>query len=53
MHTYKHIHAAIRKNDRKGLVFPLRGRVGHLVVIIIITIIITIIIIIIFFINSN
>jgi len=31
VHTYKHIHAAIRKNGREGLVFPVLGRVGHLV----------------------
>ena len=30
--TYKHIHAAIRKNGREGLVFPVLGRVGHLVI---------------------
>src|SRR6218665_1926710 len=28
--TYKHIHAAKRKNGREGLVFPVVGRVGHL-----------------------
>jgi len=27
MHTYKHIQAAIRKNGREGLVFPVLGRV--------------------------
>src|SRR6218665_2901459 len=32
MHTYKHMHMhdAIRKNGREGLVFPVVGRVGHL-----------------------
>jgi len=33
MHTYKHIHAAIRNNGREGLVFPVLGWVGHLVII--------------------
>ena len=31
MNEYKHVHAAIRKNGREGLVFPVLGRVGHLV----------------------
>ena len=29
--TYAHIHAAIRKNGREGLVFPVLGWVGLLV----------------------
>jgi len=43
MHTFKHayaqtyayMHATIRKNGREGLVFPIQGRVGQLVIIII------------------
>ena len=30
MHTYKHIHAAIRRNGMEGLVFFVVGRVEHL-----------------------
>jgi len=32
MHTYRHIHAAIGKNSREGLVLPILGPVGHLVI---------------------
>ena len=28
MHTYKYMHAAISKNGREGLVFPVVGGVG-------------------------
>jgi len=38
MHTYKHMHAAIRKNGWEGLVFPVLGRVRHLVIMIMIMI---------------
>src|SRR6218665_415740 len=30
-HTYTHLHAAICKNGREGLIFPVLGRVGLLV----------------------